>query len=336
MVVAAYGLILPAWVLELPRAGLPEHPRLAAAALARRGADPARHRGRRRADRHHHHADGRRPGHRRMLLTSAQPIARRRHHRQPARPPGRAGRAAGRGGAGRCRRHGTPAAAPQPAEGVTYAHKIDKAEAAIDWRSAAAAIERRLRAFDPFPGASIQLGGAAREALARPRAAPCAQARPGRCCRAPTAAWRWPAARARWSWLEMQLPGGRRHGGARLPAAAPAGLAERAMASGERPAAGCARPQVPAACAADIVTCSPPCPPPPCAAALPSSLAAGACWLAGCDQLGHRVRHRRGGQAEAEGKAIGAGCRHAARSIETATRTTSAPTRLQSSPAGAR
>jgi methionyl-tRNA formyltransferase len=46
---------------------------------------------------------------------------------------------------------------PQPAEGVTYAHKIDKAEAAIDWRDSAAAIERRLRAFDPFPGASTHL-----------------------------------------------------------------------------------------------------------------------------------------------------------------------------------
>ena len=48
---------------------------------------------------------------------------------------------------------------PQPAEGVTYAHKIDKAEAAIDWRAPAAVIERRLRAFDPFPGATTELAG---------------------------------------------------------------------------------------------------------------------------------------------------------------------------------
>ena len=48
---------------------------------------------------------------------------------------------------------------PQPAEGVNYAHKIEKAEAAIDWRQPAAAIERRVRAFDPFPGASFQLLG---------------------------------------------------------------------------------------------------------------------------------------------------------------------------------
>ena len=48
----------------------------------------------------------------------------------------------------------------QPTEGVTYAHKIDKAEAAIDWREPAAQIERRLRAFDPFPGATGALDGA--------------------------------------------------------------------------------------------------------------------------------------------------------------------------------
>ncbi len=42
----------------------------------------------------------------------------------------------------------------QPADGVTYAHKIDKAEGLIDWRLPAAVIARRVRAFDPFPGAS--------------------------------------------------------------------------------------------------------------------------------------------------------------------------------------
>ncbi|WP_460507031.1 methionyl-tRNA formyltransferase [Hydrogenophaga soli] len=43
---------------------------------------------------------------------------------------------------------------PQPAEGVTYAHKIDKAESSIDWSHSADAIARRIRAFDPFPGAA--------------------------------------------------------------------------------------------------------------------------------------------------------------------------------------
>jgi methionyl-tRNA formyltransferase len=52
-------------------------------------------------------------------------------------------------------------AEPQPAEGITYAHKIEKAEAAIDWSLPAAVIERRVRAFDPFPGASTALAGEA-------------------------------------------------------------------------------------------------------------------------------------------------------------------------------
>ena len=49
------------------------------------------------------------------------------------------------------------AATPQPDEGVTYAAKIAKAEAAIDWRRPAVQIERTMRAFDPFPGATGSL-----------------------------------------------------------------------------------------------------------------------------------------------------------------------------------
>ncbi|MCE2658873.1 MAG: methionyl-tRNA formyltransferase, partial [Rubrivivax sp.] len=48
---------------------------------------------------------------------------------------------------------------PQPAEGVTYAHKIDKAEGWVNWSDTAAAIERRLRAFDPAPGCFTRLEG---------------------------------------------------------------------------------------------------------------------------------------------------------------------------------
>ncbi|MEZ5486779.1 MAG: methionyl-tRNA formyltransferase [Steroidobacteraceae bacterium] len=47
---------------------------------------------------------------------------------------------------------------PQPAAGVSYAAKIDKAEARIDWREQADAIDRRIRAFDPWPGAEARLG----------------------------------------------------------------------------------------------------------------------------------------------------------------------------------
>ncbi|MEO5844775.1 MAG: methionyl-tRNA formyltransferase [Caldimonas sp.] len=48
---------------------------------------------------------------------------------------------------------------PQPDTGVTYAAKISKVEATIDWRAPAAEIERRLRAFDPAPGARSVLAG---------------------------------------------------------------------------------------------------------------------------------------------------------------------------------
>ena len=50
---------------------------------------------------------------------------------------------------------------PQPADGVTYAHKIEKAEAAIDWRLSAQTLARRVRAFNPFPGAATALAGEA-------------------------------------------------------------------------------------------------------------------------------------------------------------------------------
>jgi methionyl-tRNA formyltransferase len=49
----------------------------------------------------------------------------------------------------------------QPEVGVTYAHKIDKAEAAVDWTHTAEVIARRVRAFNPFPGATAQLAGEA-------------------------------------------------------------------------------------------------------------------------------------------------------------------------------
>lgn len=46
---------------------------------------------------------------------------------------------------------GSAVARPQPAEGVCYARKLDKSEAAIDWRQSAWSLERRVRAFNPWP-----------------------------------------------------------------------------------------------------------------------------------------------------------------------------------------
>jgi methionyl-tRNA formyltransferase len=58
---------------------------------------------------------------------------------------------------------GTLALTPQPAEGVVYAKKIDKAETRIDWRLAASDIHNHIRGLSPFPGAwcEITLGGKA-------------------------------------------------------------------------------------------------------------------------------------------------------------------------------
>ena len=48
---------------------------------------------------------------------------------------------------------------PQPDSGATYAAKVDKAEARIDWSQAAEQIERQVRAFNPLPGAWFEASG---------------------------------------------------------------------------------------------------------------------------------------------------------------------------------
>jgi methionyl-tRNA formyltransferase len=54
---------------------------------------------------------------------------------------------------------GTLTPRPQPQAGVTYAAKIEKSEARINWSGAAAAIERQVRAFNPVPIAETLLDG---------------------------------------------------------------------------------------------------------------------------------------------------------------------------------
>ena len=158
MVVAAYGLILPQWVLDMPRLGCLN---IHASLLPRwRGAAPI-HRAIEAGDPQTgvtimQMDAGLDTGD--MLLKEAAAITptdtTATLHDRLAELGGRliaqALELAARGGL---------APTPQPLEGVTYAHKIDKAEAAIDWRDSAAAIARRVRAFDPFPGAATTLGG---------------------------------------------------------------------------------------------------------------------------------------------------------------------------------
>jgi methionyl-tRNA formyltransferase len=157
MVVAAYGLILPQWVLDLPRLGCLN---IHASLLPRwRGAAPI-HRAIEGGD-----AEtgvtimqmdaGLDTGD--MLLTErvairADDTTGRLHDRLAdlgARLIVEALELAACGGMPRTK---------QPEEGVTYAHKIDKAEAQVDWTQPADVIERRMRAFDPFPGATTNLG----------------------------------------------------------------------------------------------------------------------------------------------------------------------------------
>ncbi|TNF59918.1 MAG: methionyl-tRNA formyltransferase [Burkholderiales bacterium] len=158
MVVAAYGLILPAWVLQMPRLGCLN---IHASLLPRwRGAAPI-HRAIEAGDRETgvtimQMDEGLDTGD--MLLAQTLPI---RDDDTTARLHDRLAQLGGRlvVEALELAACGGLRPVPQPAEGVTYAHKIDKAEGAIDWSLPAALSARRSRAFDPFPGLSASLGG---------------------------------------------------------------------------------------------------------------------------------------------------------------------------------
>ena len=100
------------------------------------------------------------------------------------------------------------AAQAQPEAGVTYAHKIDKAEAAIDWGQPAVLIERRLRAFDPLPGCSFRLDGEAVK-LWRAAVVP-GQDVPGTVLAASPERWVVACGASALELLELQRGGGRR------------------------------------------------------------------------------------------------------------------------------
>jgi len=59
-----------------------------------------------------------------------------------------------------------PPAVPQPPEGVSYAPKLSRADARIDWAGDATRIERQVRAFDPWPGSFTTLSGTILKVLA--------------------------------------------------------------------------------------------------------------------------------------------------------------------------
>ncbi len=98
----------------------------------------------------------------------------------------------------------------QPDEGVTYAHKIDKAEAAIDWRLGAQALERRMRAFDPFPGCTAEVAGQGLK-IWRARVAD-QSGTPGQVLRADSSGLVIACGQQALELLDLQLPGGKRIG----------------------------------------------------------------------------------------------------------------------------
>ncbi|HEU5295957.1 MAG TPA: methionyl-tRNA formyltransferase, partial [Burkholderiaceae bacterium] len=113
-------------------------------------------------------------------------------------------------------------AMPQPATGITYARKIDKHEAALDWRASAAVLERRVRAFDPFPGVSFDDRGAPLK-LWRAAARPSARGDPGEVLSTLPSPLVVACGDGALELLELQRPGGRRSPAARcFPGGAPA------------------------------------------------------------------------------------------------------------------
>ena len=158
MVVAAYGLILPQWVLDTPRLGCLN---IHASLLPRwRGAAPI-HRAIEAGDTHTgvvimQMDAGLDTGD--MLLTQSIQIA------AEDTTASLHDKLASLGGALivqaliKAQAHQL-VRTPQPTEGITYAHKIEKHEAALDWRLSAKLLGQRVRAFNPFPVATLQING---------------------------------------------------------------------------------------------------------------------------------------------------------------------------------
>ncbi len=218
LVVAAYGLILPQWVLELPRLGCVN---IHGSLLPRwRGAAPVQ-----RAI----EAGDAQTGITLMQMDAGLDTGDILGMRTLDIAPDDTGgsltdRLAELGG--RMLVEALPALArgelprrPQPAQGASYAQKIDKAEARIDWRQAAAIIERRVRAFDPFPGVGFALDG---ETLKLWRAALCGPGDipsglpPGMLLGGPGVGLRVVCGEGALDLLELQRPGGRRTSAAQV------------------------------------------------------------------------------------------------------------------------
>ena len=124
---------------------------------------------------------------------------------------------------------------PQPPAGATYASKIDKAEAAIDWAQPAALIERRVRAFDPFPGASFSADGVVIK-LWRAQVVAAASAAPGTVLHAGSGRLIVACGDGALELLQVQRPGGKRATAASLLQALPTLAAGQSLNAAPAPA----------------------------------------------------------------------------------------------------
>jgi methionyl-tRNA formyltransferase len=126
---------------------------------------------------------------------------------------------------------------PQSAEGVTYAHKIEKAEAALDWALSAEVLARRIRAFDPFPGMTAPLAtvtGAETlkiwQAGAEAAAHDAHAAEPGTVLSADASGVRVACGEGQLCLTQLQRPGGKRLGAADFLRGCPLQPGQRLMA----------------------------------------------------------------------------------------------------------
>ena len=109
---------------------------------------------------------------------------------------------------------GTLPLEPQPAQGVTHAAKLTKADSPIDWSRPVREVVDQVRAFDPVPGSTAELAQAPGTTLkvwsAAPDARPCGGAPPGTVIALADGAIVVAAGDGAVALLELQRPGGRR------------------------------------------------------------------------------------------------------------------------------
>jgi methionyl-tRNA formyltransferase len=211
MIVAAYGLILPQWTLDLPRLGCLN---IHASLLPRwRGAAPI-HRA--------IEAGDRQTGITIMQMDAGLDTGDMLWLRHEAILPNDTtatlhDRLAALGGEAIVQALAALGDLPhqkQAAEGVTYAHKIEKTEAAVDWALPAEVLARRIRAFDPFPGVTVPLASATGteilklwRAQAEPLGTP---AEPGTVISADASGVRVACGQGQLCLTQLQRPGGKR------------------------------------------------------------------------------------------------------------------------------